>query len=120
MTRTLLYDADCAFCTRSAGWALMLGCDVVSVPWQSYERLSDYRIRPGDAARVVHLVDHGEVVTGHVAIARTLRSSNRRGVRLAGRVVEARAMRPLASRTYAAVASHRYRLPGGTPACRLP
>ena len=120
MTRTLLYDADCGFCARCVGWALALDCDVNAIPWQAFDRLADYGITAADASSTVHLIDHGQVVTGYVAIARTLSASRRPGIRTAGRVVNARAMRPVASRTYAAVAAHRRRLPGGTWRGHLP
>ncbi len=57
---------------------------------------------------------------GHEAIAQALQTSRRAPVRLSGRVLGSRLLRPSASRGYAWVAAHRHQLPGGTPACELP
>jgi predicted DCC family thiol-disulfide oxidoreductase YuxK len=40
--------------------------------------------------------------------------------RLLGRFIDLRPVRPLAAVVYGLVAKYRYKLPGGTNACRLP
>jgi predicted DCC family thiol-disulfide oxidoreductase YuxK len=119
MARVLLYDADCGFCTRAAGWASRLGCEVETVPWQSWAPLASYGITPEAAAAEMHLVDGDRILLGHQAVAGALARSRYAVVRLAGRVVGARMLRPIAGRVYALVAANRQRLPGGTPACNL-
>lgn len=116
MTPVLLYDADCGFCTRSAQWALRLGCAVEVVAWQAYD-LASVGVTPEQATEQVYLVDGVHRWPGHVAVGQTLVRSRRLPVRLAGRVVLLPVLAPLASRVYRWVADHRYRLPGGTAAC---
>jgi predicted DCC family thiol-disulfide oxidoreductase YuxK len=119
MARVLLYDADCAFCTRAAGWALRIGCEVETIPWQAWGPLASYGITPEAAAAQLHLVDGDRILVGHEAIAGALLRNRHAVVRTAGRITGARPLRPLAGRVYAVVAANRHRLPGGTPACTI-
>jgi predicted DCC family thiol-disulfide oxidoreductase YuxK len=119
VANALLYDADCGFCTRSAHWAKPLGCAVEAVPWQSFD-LPSVGLTPAVADEQVQLVLDGRVYAGHEAIGRTLTTSRHAPVRLAGRIVLARPLRPLAAGVYAWVARNRHRLPGGTAACAVP
>ncbi|MEP6816314.1 MAG: DCC1-like thiol-disulfide oxidoreductase family protein [Marmoricola sp.] len=117
MARVLLYDGDCGFCTRAAGWAQKIRCEVEAIPWQSWAPLASYGITPKAAAAELHLVDGGRILIGHEAIAGALLRSRYVAARLVGRVIGARVLRPLARRGYAVVAANRQSLPGGTPAC---
>ena len=119
MARVLLYDADCAFCTKAAGWALRIGCEVETIPWQSWAPLASYGITPRAAASEMHMVDGDRILIGHEAVAGALLRSRYAAVRLVGGVTHARVLRPVARRVYAAVAANRQRLPGGTAACTL-
>ncbi len=56
--------------------------------------------------------------SGHEAIAATLGAGGPLW-RALGRLLVAPGVSPLAARAYALLAANRYRLPGGTPACRL-
>ncbi|MDQ6934934.1 MAG: DUF393 domain-containing protein [Actinomycetota bacterium] len=114
MSRVLLYDGNCGFCTASAGWVHRLGCQVETIPWQSWPRLAEHGLTPEMADRVVHLVDGERLLVGHEAIAGTLARSRYFPVRLAGRAVGSSVVRPLAKRVYATVARNRSRLPGST------
>ncbi len=114
----LLYDADCGFCTRSAGWTVPLGCEVSIASWQSWD-IAAVGITPEQADERVHLVSSTGVLTGHEAIAAALRTSRRWWVKATGWLLARRAMAPLGSLAYATVAANRFRLPGGTAACRI-
>lgn len=118
-TRVVLYDADCGFCTVAAGWLGPLGCEVQTIPWQSWPGLAEHGITPEAAAGALHMVHGDRVLIGHEAVAGALRHSRWSVVRLAGRLIGSRALRPVASRVYAVVAANRQRLPGGTDACRM-
>lgn len=115
----LVFDGDCGFCTRSAAWAVRLGCDVEIAPWQRFD-LAAVGLTPEAAATQVQLVDGARTWAGHEAIGHALLGSRRTPVRWAGRVVLAPIVAPLASRVYAWVSAHRHHLPGGTPACAMP
>ena len=115
MARVLLYDGECGFCTRSARRVRQLGCEVETVPWQSWTPLTSHGITAQAAAVKIHLVDGNRIRIGHEAIAGTLLRSRYAVVRLAGRVIGSRPLRPLARRVYAAVSANRQRLPGDLP-----
>jgi predicted DCC family thiol-disulfide oxidoreductase YuxK len=116
VTATLLYDADCGFCTRSARWVVPLGCDVRLEPLQSFD-LASVGLSMAAALERVHLVDGARLWAGHEAVGHALLLSRRGVVRALGRAVLLPPLRPLMARIYAAVAAHRHRLPGGTAAC---
>ena len=96
-----------------------LGCDVRPVPWQSYD-VAAVGLTPVQADQQVHLVLGNRLWGGHEAVGHALLTSRRLPVRLLGRLVLARPLRPVAAGAYAWVAAHRHRLPGGTPACEMP
>ena len=102
----LIYDGDCGFCRRTVGWARALGVTCEMRPSAEVD-LPALGLTAEDAAAAAWYVDGGRRYAGHEAVAMALRSSRRPVVRLAGRVVGSRPMRPLASRAYAWVAGHR-------------
>lgn len=114
----LLYDGDCAFCTTCA---LLLerrirpGADVV--PWQLAD-LAELGVTAEQATEAVQWVGaDGGVRAGHEAIAAMLGTAGRLW-RLLGSLLLLPGVSWVAARVYALVAANRYRLPGGTPACR--
>ncbi|MHB8438047.1 MAG: thiol-disulfide oxidoreductase DCC family protein [Acidimicrobiales bacterium] len=119
----LVYDGNCGFCTSAArvaarGW----GGTAQSVPWQHLEQagLARLGIHPDDArAQVQWVGTDGAVRSGHRAVAAAL-AAGRGWRRVAGIVLDFDVVAPVASRGYAWVSAHRHRLPGGTPACRVP
>ncbi|MER7078773.1 Predicted thiol-disulfide oxidoreductase YuxK, DCC family [Saccharopolyspora kobensis] len=115
----LIYDGDCGFCTRSARWAERLPVRMRVLAWQEAD-LAAYRTTP-DRARheVLWVAPSGRVFGGAAAVAELLKSC-RLPWPVAGLVLSAPVVRALAELAYRGVAANRYRLPGGTPACRLP
>ena len=117
VTGTLVYDDDCAFCTRSAKWlhshsgAAFQSCQTVD--------LAALGLTEDDVAHAAYWLDsRGHVAArGAGAIAVALRSGSWPW-RVLGSVVQTRPLRPLAEAVYAQVALQRHRLPGGTNACR--
>lgn len=116
----LVYDADCAFCTRSAQfarhWVDRRGRYVVR-PWQELdlEALGLTAEKCDEAAQFVTAT--GRVLSGHRAIASAL-THGAPGWRPWGWVLLAPGMSELAGIVYDWVANHRDELPGGTAACR--
>jgi len=115
---TLIFDGDCGFCTTSAGWAkrIVPGADVVA--WQLTD-LDRFGITPEAADAEIQYVDvDGRVSGGAAAIARLLVS---RGALwgVLGRFALLPGIRTVAAWVYRWVADNRYRLPGGTPACKV-
>ena len=119
MTRpVLLYDGDCAFCTSCARLIerrVRPRADVV--PWQ-FADLEALGVSAEQATAAVQWICvDGGVRSGHEAIAATLRAGAPLW-RPFGRLLVLPGIGWVAARAYELVAANRYRLPGGTPACR--
>ena len=114
----LVYDGDCGFCRRSLGWLRRLGATCAAQPWQATD-LAAVGLTEDLAREAAWFVDGERTFRGHEAIGRALETSRWRGVRLLGRLLRSRALRPVAAPAYAWVAANRHRLPGRTDACRV-
>ncbi|MCM0621037.1 thiol-disulfide oxidoreductase DCC family protein [Nocardioides bruguierae] len=125
----LVYDADCAFCTRCAQWlAARATCRVE--PWQSLD-LAAVGLTPEQVRTAAWWLPGGTGTDtgtdaprgGARAVAASLRACRGTALspvyRAAGVLVDLPPVRPLAALVYRWVAANRYRLPGGTAACRL-
>ena len=117
----LIYDGDCAFCSRAAEWiAARWSGDPTAVPWQRLgpSGLAEFGLSPADARRAAWWVDgRGRVFRGHAAIAKALGAGGRRD-RIVGRLLLTPPVSWVARPGYWLVARFRYRLPGATDACR--
>ena len=114
----LVFDGDCAFCTRCARFLERIGPDAEIVAWQLTD-LDALGITEQQAAEAVQWVEvGGGVRSGHEAIAATLNSAGRVW-RVAGRALLLPGVSWLAARAYRLIANNRHRLPGGTSACAL-
>ena len=115
----LVFDGDCAFCTtwarRGQRW---LGLDHVE-PWQFLD-LDTLPVTEAECRQAVQWVSaDGSVASAHDAVIAALRNAGG-GWALLGRVVGLPGVRMCAAIVYRLVARYRYRMPGGTTACRLP
>jgi predicted DCC family thiol-disulfide oxidoreductase YuxK len=119
---TLVYDADCGFCTRSAQfasrWVDRRGRFDVR-PWQELD-LAPMGLTAEQCDEAAQFVRaDGAIRSGHEAIAGAL-LHGAPAWRPLGHALLAPGVSVLAARTYAWVAEHRHQLPGGTPACARP
>jgi predicted DCC family thiol-disulfide oxidoreductase YuxK len=117
----LLFDGDCAFCSSCVRAAQrILPGGVPAVPWQRVPDLAAYGLTPEDAAESIRWVGPtGAVASGHEAVASALMHAG--GLwRVAGRALLLPVIGGIAAAVYELIARNRDRLPGGTPACRLP
>jgi predicted DCC family thiol-disulfide oxidoreductase YuxK len=116
---TIVYDADCGFCTWCADW-VRARSDADAQPWQALD-LEALGLTVDDVTTAAYWLDgSGRVAArGAAAASAALRSCRRPWWRLLGAVTGARVLRPLADRVYAVVAANRHRLPGGTAACKI-
>ena len=119
----LIFDGDCGFCTSSAEWvARGWPPGPRAVPWQHLgpSGLEDLGLTVHDAETSVWWVDGaGRKYGGHLGIARTLRAS-KGWRRAAGRALSIPPLSWLGAVAYPVIRRYRHRLPGGTPACRMP
>jgi predicted DCC family thiol-disulfide oxidoreductase YuxK len=114
---TLLFDGDCGFCSSSARLAARLAPQVSIVPYQDSD-LSAFAVTAQECAAALRWVGAGGPAAGAAAVARLLLAAGG-GWRLLGRLLLAPGVRRAADLAYRVVATNRYRLPGGTPACRV-
>ena len=117
---TLVFDGDCAFCTRCVGWLdRWVPVELEVVPWQ-WADLAALGVTQAEAQDAVQLVEaDGRRTSGAVAVARLL--SRAGGVwAAAGSAMRIWPISRLADTVYRWVARHRDLMPGGTPACALP
>lgn len=119
MTRpVLLYDGDCAFCSSCARLIeRRVRPRAEVVPWQ-FADLEALGVSAERATAAVQWIGvDGGVRSGHEAIAATLAAAGPLW-RPLGRLLLLPGISRLAAEGYELVAANRYRLPGGTPACR--
>lgn len=115
----LVFDGDCGFCTTSARAAQRwLRLEHVE-PWQSLD-LDRLGLSSQQCLRAVQWVGvNGDVASAELAVIAALRSSGGGWAQLA-RLINLPGLRHACGLVYRLVAKYRYRLPGGTPACKLP
>jgi predicted DCC family thiol-disulfide oxidoreductase YuxK len=114
----LVYDGDCAFCTSSVRLLEKIGPAAEAVAWQQTD-LGALGLSEETASAAVQWVEiDGTVRSGHEAVAAALGSAG--GIwAVAGRVLLAPGIAPIAAGAYRLIADNRHRLPGGTPACAV-
>jgi predicted DCC family thiol-disulfide oxidoreductase YuxK len=119
VTATLLYDGDCAFCSSSVQWLVRrrVRVDVV-VPWQHAD-LAAHGLTQQQCESAVQLVLPEGTWSGHAAVGKLLLRSQWWWKPI-GVLLLVPPTSWLARLGYRWIASNRYRLPGGTPACALP
>ena len=116
---TFVYDGDCGFCTRFAGWLAPRAHDVDVVAVQHLPSLDEWQLTADDVRVSSWYVDAGGRRRGrHLGIAAALESTGGPW-RAVGRVLRSRGVAPVAGVVYDWVARNRHRMPGGTPTCRM-
>ena len=115
----LVFDGDCGFCTTSAGAARRwLRLEHVE-PWQFLD-LAPLGLTAEMCTSAVQWVGvDGAVASAHDAVIAALRHAGGPW-RWLGHLLALPGLHALAGMAYRLVARYRYRLPGGTAACRLP
>lgn len=120
---TLIYDGDCGFCTTSANW--ISGHwppedGVRAVPWQrlTADFAKETSLSEDDFKRSAWWIEGDRQDEGARAVARALIAA-RGSWSIVGRLLLAPPLSWIAPTGYRIVAHYRYRLPGGTPACKL-
>ena len=117
---TLVFDGDCGFCTWSVDMAKKwIRPRARIVPWQRAD-LAALGLTEEQCQLAVQWVSaSGDVRAGGRAVAALLRSSPAPWPVL-GALADVPGIAQLVDALYRLIAANRYRLPGSTPACRLP
>lgn len=111
ITGTLVYDADCGFCTRTATWLANDSCGIQ--PWQALD-LDTFGLTEADVTAAAFWLDARDRVAERGAGAIALALQTRTGVAgFLGKLITTRLVRPTAEVVYAGVSRHRQALPGG-------
>ena len=124
---TLIFDGDCGFCTTSANFAVARSkYPITAVPWQR-ANLAEFGLTPEMASSRVYVAVSGDgqpsdvsVFGGHAAFAKLCRIQPNPLVKLVGVLMVTLPISWIAAASYILVAKYRHKLPGGTPACKLP
>ena len=116
---TLVYDGDCAACTRLARRAALLRPDARVIAWQSAD-LHTLGLTEEQCRAAVQWCAPGLApVAGAPAVAACLAGADQPW-RLCGRMLQLPGVRWLAAHGYTVIARNRHLLPGATADCALP
>ena len=116
----LIFDGDCAFCTSSVNWTVKHSrAKFETIPFQ-WAKLEDYGLTREQTEKRVYLIADGKMFAGSKAVAKMLRLEPNWILKAIGGIALVPPFSWIAALLYNAVAANRHRLPGGTPACKLP
>ena len=120
MTATLIFDGDCAFCTSSVNFIVKHAkTKFEAIPFQ-WANLSEFGLTLEQTTKRVYLIVDGKKFAGAQAVAKLMRLEPNWIYKILGGIAVVPPFRWVAALLYALVAANRHRLPGGTPACKLP
>ncbi len=117
---TLIFDGDCGFCTTTANYIVRTSSvPIAAHAWQLTD-VGQFGLSEAQTADRVYLVIGDETFGGHLAFAYLLFIQRNWALKAIGWLLTVPPLCWLASIGYRLVARYRHRLPGGTPACKLP
>ena len=117
---TLIFDGDCGFCTSTANVIVRRSSvPITAHAWQLTD-VAQFGLTEAQTAERVYLVLGDETFGGHLAFAYLLFIQRNWFLKALGWLLTVPPLCWLAAPGYALVARYRHRLPGGTPACKLP
>jgi predicted DCC family thiol-disulfide oxidoreductase YuxK len=124
---TLIFDGDCGFCTTSANFAVARSKHpITTIPWQR-ANLAEFGLTEQMASSRVYVAVSGDeqqgvegLFGGHEAFAKLLKIQPNLFAKFLGVLMVTPPISWIASVAYVLLAKYRHKLPGGTPACKLP
>lgn len=116
----LVFDGDCGFCTTTANWIKKNSLVVVEIAPYQWTELGQYGLNAEEAAAKVQLVVGDKVFAGHYCMSKLLLIQPNALLKLLGAVMVMPGVEPISAKLYEWIAANRQKLPGGTPACKLP
>ena len=116
----LIFDGDCGFCTTTANYIAKRSNNSIEIkPWQ-YVDFTNLPVTSAQCADQVYFLIDGVPYGGHEAFAMILKSQRNVLLKAFGSILMLKALRFITKPAYRLTAKYRHKLPGGTPACRLP
>lgn len=116
----LIFDGDCGFCTTTANWITKNSkVAIEAVPYQ-WTDLTQYGLTAEEAAAKVQIVVGDKVFAGNNCMAKLLLIQPNIFLKFVGAVMVMPGVEPISAKLYEWIAANRQKLPGGTPACKLP
>jgi len=116
---TLIYDADCGFCTTSAMW-LAKRDTFEPQAWQFVDDLAALGLDVEMVTTAAQWVEGGVLTaSGSDAIGKAMISRGGFAAPL-GHIVLNFPIRPIARQVYKRIAKNRHLMPGGSAACKIP
>ena len=117
---TLIFDGDCGFCTTAVLWLQRTLPRVPAVAPFQWTDLAAFGLTEQQARSRVWFITGSRRYGGAAAVAAVLRGQPVPALRALGWLGTVPPWSWAAAAGYSLVARFRYRLPGGTPACRMP
>ena len=116
----LIFDGDCGFCTTTANYIVKKSkVAIKATPWQ-YQDFSGLPVTKEQCADQVYLLVDDKAYGGHLAFGMILKVQSNPIYKTLGSVINSPALAWIMRPGYRLVAKYRHKLPGGTPACKLP
>ena len=116
----LIFDGDCGFCTTTANWIEKRSLTPVEIQPYQWAKLADFGLTEKEAADKVQLIFEGKIFAGHHCMAKLLLIQPNILLKFVGAVMVMPGLDPISAKVYEWVAANRHKLPGGTPACKMP
>lgn len=116
----LIFDGDCGFCTTTANYVVKRSKTPIEAhAWQLID-VTVYGILQPQAIERVYLIDNGHAYGGHEAFAQILQLQKSALLSAIAFLLVVPPLCWLSRIAYTLIARYRHKLPGGTPACKMP
>ncbi|MEO0067399.1 MAG: hypothetical protein RJB63_524 [Actinomycetota bacterium] len=116
----LVFDGDCGFCTTTANWIKKNSRVAFEITPYQWTDLYQYGLTTEEAAAKVQLVIGDKVFAGHYCMSKLLLIQPNPLLKLIGALMVMPGAEPISAKIYTWIATNRQKLPGGTPACKMP
>jgi predicted DCC family thiol-disulfide oxidoreductase YuxK len=116
---TLIYDGDCAFCSRCVDWGLRSLSAFPNLRAFQNIQPEDFGLSQADVRKAVWLISENTKLSGARAVAWILKQQSKLLWRIIGHLIDWYPVRPIAALGYRLVANNRHRLPGATSSCKM-
>lgn len=116
----LIFDGDCGFCTTTANWIKKNSKVALEIAPYQWTELGQYGLTAEEAAAKVQVVVGDKVFAGHYCMSKLLLIQPNILLKLVGALMVLPGLDSISAKVYEWIAANRQKLPGGTPACKLP